>query len=74
MQLRTVKGIKGFFVSSGEGWGVEPTFRIALDRQIKESSEAKSQALTQHMPENICRKLAFQQKNSKAYPFLIPSF
>jgi len=29
LQLRTVKGV---FYSSGEGWGIESTFRVALDR------------------------------------------
>jgi predicted transcriptional regulator len=29
LQFRTVKGT---FFSSGEGWGIEPTFRVALDR------------------------------------------
>lgn len=29
LQFRTVKGT---FFSSSEGWGVEPTFRVALDR------------------------------------------
>jgi CBS domain-containing protein len=39
LQLRTVKGS---FFSSGEGWGVEQTFRLALDRlegQILKSKE-----------------------------------
>jgi len=29
LQFRTVKGT---FFSASEGWGVEPTFRVALDR------------------------------------------
>jgi len=42
MQLRTVKGVKGFFVSSSEGYGIEPAFRMALDhldRRILRSKE-----------------------------------
>jgi len=41
LQLRTAKGIKGFFVSSGEGYGVEPTFRVALDRLDKRILRSK---------------------------------
>ncbi len=41
LQLRTVKGIRGFFVSSGEGYGVEPTFRVALDRLDKRILRSK---------------------------------
>ena len=29
LQLRTVKGS---FFAAGEGWGIEPTFKVALDR------------------------------------------
>jgi CBS domain-containing protein len=41
LQLRTVKGVRGFFVSSGEGFGVEPTFRMALDRLDKRILRSK---------------------------------
>lgn len=38
LQFRTVKGT---FVSSGEGWGVESTFRVALDRMDKRLLRSK---------------------------------
>jgi CBS domain-containing protein len=38
LHLRTVKGS---FLSSGEGWGVEPTFRVALDRLDKRILRSK---------------------------------
>jgi hypothetical protein len=41
LQLRTVKGS---FFSSGEGFGVEPTFRVALDRLDKRLLRSKELA------------------------------
>ncbi len=41
LQLRTIKGIRGFFVSSGEGYGIETTFRVALDRLDKRILRSK---------------------------------
>ena len=38
LQLRT---IKGNFISSSEGWGTEPTFRVALDRLDKRILRSK---------------------------------
>jgi len=38
LQFRTQKGT---FVSSGEGWGVEPTFRTALDRMDRRLLRSK---------------------------------
>jgi len=59
MQLRTVKGIKGFFVSSGEGWGVEPTFRIALDRLDKRILRSKELGFNPTYAREYLRKLGF---------------
>jgi CBS domain-containing protein len=41
LQLRTVKGVRGFFFASAEGFGVEPTFRVALDRLDKRILRSK---------------------------------
>jgi CBS domain-containing protein len=41
LQLRTVKGVRGFFNASAEGFGVEPTFRVALDRLDKRILRSK---------------------------------
>jgi predicted transcriptional regulator len=38
LQFRTAKGT---FVSSGEGWGIEPTFRTALDRMDRRLLRSK---------------------------------
>jgi CBS domain-containing protein len=59
MQLRTVKGIKGFFVSSGEGYGIEPTFRIALDRLDKRILRSKELGFNPTYAREYLRKLGF---------------
>jgi hypothetical protein len=56
LQLRTVKGQ---FYSSGEGFGVEPTFRVSLDRLDKRILRSKE---LQHDPtyaRDYLRKIGF---------------
>jgi CBS domain-containing protein len=56
LQLRTVKGN---FYSSGEGFGIEPTFRVALDRLDKRILRSKE---LQHDPtyaRDYLRKIGF---------------
>jgi len=56
LQLRTVKGS---YFASGEGWGVEQTFRIALDRLEKQILKSKG---FEHNPEyvkNYLRRIGF---------------
>lgn len=59
LQLRTVKGIKGFFVSSSEGWGIEPTFRMALDRLDKRILRSKELGFNPSYAREYLRKLGF---------------
>ena len=59
LKLRTVKGVKGFFVSSGEGWGVEPTFRVALDRLDKRILRSKELAFDPAYAREFLRKYGF---------------
>jgi hypothetical protein len=54
-----VKGVKGFFVSSGEGWGVEPTFRVALDRLDKRILRSKELAFDPTYAREFLRKYGF---------------
>jgi len=59
LQLRTVKGVKGFFVSSGEGWGIEPTFRAALDRLDKRILRSKELGFDSTYAREYLNKLGF---------------
>ncbi len=59
LQLRTVKGVRGFFVSSSEGWGVEPTFRVALDRLDKRILRSKELEFDPTYAREYLRKLGF---------------
>lgn len=58
LQLRTVKGT---FISSGEGWGVEPTFRVALDRLDKRILRSKELAHDPTYARDYLRKIGFPQ-------------
>jgi CBS domain-containing protein len=58
LQLRTVKGT---FYSSGEGWGVEPTFRVALDRLDKRILRSKELAHDPTYARDYLRKIGFPQ-------------
>jgi predicted transcriptional regulator len=59
LKLRTVKGVRGFFVSSGEGHGVEPTFRVALDRLDKRILRSKELAFDPTYAREFLRKYGF---------------
>jgi hypothetical protein len=61
LQLRTAKGT---FISSSEGWGVEPTFRVALDRLDRRILRSKE---LQHEPRyarDYLRKIGLPQSES----------
>lgn len=55
-QMRTVKG---FFLSSGEGYGVEPTFRVALDRLEKRILRSKELQSDPTYAREYLRKIGF---------------
>jgi len=59
LQLRTVKGQ---FYSSGEGWGVEPTFRVALDRLDKRILRSKELDHDPTYARDYLRKIGFPQE------------
>lgn len=59
LQLRTVKGVKGFFFASAEGFGVEPTFRVALDRLDKRILRSKELAFDPTYAREYLRKYGF---------------
>jgi hypothetical protein len=54
-----VKGLRGFFISSGEGWGVEPTFRVALDRLDKRILRSKELDFDPTYQREYLRKIGF---------------
>jgi CBS domain-containing protein len=58
LQLRTVKGQ---FYSSGEGWGVETTFRVALDRLDKRILRSKELEHDPTYARDYLRKIGFPQ-------------
>jgi CBS domain-containing protein len=59
LQLRTVKGS---FFSSGEGWGVEPTFRVALDRLDKRILRSKELEHDPTYARDYLRKIGFPRE------------
>jgi CBS domain-containing protein len=59
LQLRTGKGS---FFSSGEGWGVEPTFRVALDRLDKRILRSKELEHDPTYARDYLRKIGFPQE------------
>jgi CBS domain-containing protein len=59
LQLRTVRGS---FFSSGEGWGVEPTFRVALDRLDKRILRSKELEHDPTYARDYLRKIGFPQE------------
>jgi len=59
LQLRTVKGT---FYSSGEGFGVEPTFRVALDRLDKRILRSKELEHDPTYARDYLRKIGFPQE------------
>ena len=58
LQLRTAKGT---FISSGEGWGVEPTFRVALDRLDKRILRSKELQHDPRYARDYLRKIGLPQ-------------
>ena len=56
MQLRTVKG---FFVSSAEGWGAEPTFRVALERLERKILRSKEMEFDPTYQREFLRRLGY---------------
>ena len=60
LQLRTVHGS---FFSSGEGFGVEPTFRVALDRLDKRLLRSKELASNPKYARDYLRKIGIQEGN-----------
>jgi CBS domain-containing protein len=59
LKLRTVKGFRGFFVSSSEGFGIEPTFRVALDRLDKRILRSKELSFDPTYAREFLRKYGF---------------
>jgi predicted transcriptional regulator len=59
LQLRTARGS---FFSSGEGWGVEPTFRVALDRLDKRILRSKQLDHDPTYARDYLRKIGFPQQ------------
>jgi CBS domain-containing protein len=54
LQLRTIKGV---FISSGEGWGVESTFRVALDRLDRRLLRSKELSYDPRFAKDYLRKM-----------------
>jgi predicted transcriptional regulator len=59
LQLRTVKGT---FFSSGEGFGVESTFRVALDRLDKRLLRSKELSYNPKYARDFLRKVGMPQE------------
>ncbi|HUT16790.1 MAG TPA: CBS domain-containing protein [Acidobacteriota bacterium] len=59
LQLRTVKGS---FFSSGEGWGVESTFRVALDRLDRRLLRSKELAYNPTYARAYLRKMGIPEE------------
>jgi CBS domain-containing protein len=59
LQLRTVKGS---FFSSSEGWGVEPAFRVALDRLDRRLLRSKELAYNPKYARDYLRKIGLPQQ------------
>jgi CBS domain-containing protein len=59
LQLRTAKGA---FYSSSEGWGIEPTFRVALDRLDKRILRSKELDHDPTYARDYLRKIGFPQE------------
>ena len=59
LQLRTVRGT---FFSSGEGWGVESTFRVALDRLDKRLLRSKELSHNPKYARDFLQKIGMPQE------------
>jgi CBS domain-containing protein len=54
LQLRTIKGV---FIASGEGWGVESTFRVAIDRLDRRLLRSKELSFDPRFARDYLRKM-----------------
>jgi CBS domain-containing protein len=59
LQLRTANG---FWITSAEGWGIEPTFRVALDRMDKRLLRSKELAYNPKYARDFMRKIGMPQE------------
>jgi predicted transcriptional regulator len=59
LQLRTVKGV---FYSSSEGWGIESTFRVALDRLDRRLLRSKELSYNPKYARDFMRKIGMPQE------------
>jgi predicted transcriptional regulator len=59
LQLKTVKGS---FFSSGEGWGVESTFRVALDRLDRRLLRSKELSYNPRYARDYLRKMGIPEE------------
>jgi CBS domain-containing protein len=59
LQLRTVNG---FWITSAEGWGIEPTFRVALDRMDKRLLRSKELSYNPKYARDFMRKIGMPQE------------
>jgi CBS domain-containing protein len=59
LQLRTVNG---FWITSAEGWGIEPTFRVALDRMDKRLLRSKELSYNSKYARDFMRKIGMPQE------------
>jgi hypothetical protein len=59
LQLKTVKGS---FFSSGEGWGVESTFRVALDRLDRRLLRSKELSYNPRYARAYLRKMGIPEE------------
>lgn len=59
LQLRTVNGV---FFTSAEGWGVESTFRVALDRLDKRLLRSKELSYNPKYARDFLRKIGMPQE------------
>jgi predicted transcriptional regulator len=59
LQLRTANG---FWITSAEGWGIEPTFRVALDRMDKRLLRSKELSYNPKYARDFMRKIGMPQE------------
>jgi hypothetical protein len=57
-----LKTVKGSFFSSGEGWGVESTFRVALDRLDRRLLRSKELAYNPKYARDFLRKIGMPEE------------
>jgi CBS domain-containing protein len=59
LQLRAANG---FWITSAEGWGIEPTFRVALDRMDKRLLRSKELSYNPKYARDFMRKIGMPQE------------